>query len=105
MLAPGGISEQPFFCVQGSAGELVIDGFSGGCHLHTASGEAGSPASRTLCHEGWDVGYRGEYADFAAAVLDGSSTLGGAEEAIADLRVVCAMMRATEADGWVEVQA
>eukprot|EP01045_Picozoa_sp_COSAG04_P011540 COSAG04_NODE_744_length_10648_cov_52.358233_12_plen_51_part_00 len=30
ILAPTAISEQPFFSIQGSKGEIVIDGFGGG---------------------------------------------------------------------------
>ena len=65
VLAPKGISEQPFFSIQGTLGELVIGGFGGGCTLHTVEDDV--QVSKELCHEGWDAGYAGEYADFAAA--------------------------------------
>jgi len=111
MLAPRGISEQPFFRLQGTKGELVLDGFEGGCTLH-ALDAAGAKVERELCREGWDAGYVGEYRDFAAAVLDGAPTAGPLAEALADLRVVRAMLQggeptcAGDADstggGWVE---
>jgi predicted dehydrogenase len=67
MLAPGGISDQPFFQIQGSLGEIVIDGFEGGARLYTV--EEGKTVVKEFCHQGWDAGYRLEYADFIAAVV------------------------------------
>ena len=71
---------------------------------HQSRGAAGGAAveRKTLCKEGWDAGYAGEWSDFAAAILDGVPTAGGVEEAIADLRVVQAMMRSAESAEWVE---
>jgi len=37
ILAPGAISDQPFFQVQGTAGEIVIDGFEGGARMYTVT--------------------------------------------------------------------
>lgn len=73
MLAPQAISDQPFFTVQGTLGEIVIDGFAGGCRCYTLA-EDGTQVEKELCREGWDSGYLGEYADFAAACLDGTPT-------------------------------
>ena len=104
MLAPRGISDQPFFRLQGTLGELVLDGFGGGCTLHTLD-ESGAKVARLLCKEGWHAGYAGEYHDFAAAVLDGTPTAGPLAEAIADLRVVRALVegQAGGTGGWVDV--
>jgi len=107
LLAPQAISEQPFFSIQGSLGELVLDGFGGGCHLHRAgpsSSVEGAPGGPTkaveLCHEGWEAGYRGEWLDFVAAVLDGAPCGGCAAEAVEDLRVVEAILLAGETKRW-----
>ena len=35
VLAPGAISDQPFFVIQGSTGEIVLNGFEGGGTLFT----------------------------------------------------------------------
>eukprot|EP00747_Dinoflagellata_sp_TGD_P038686 gnl/TRDRNA2_/TRDRNA2_139821_c1_seq1.p2 gnl/TRDRNA2_/TRDRNA2_139821_c1~~gnl/TRDRNA2_/TRDRNA2_139821_c1_seq1.p2 ORF type:complete len:115 (+),score=23.38 gnl/TRDRNA2_/TRDRNA2_139821_c1_seq1:25-345(+) len=99
MLAPEAISDQPFFTIQGSLGEIVIDGFAGGCRLYTPAG------TEELCREGWDAGYAGEYADFAAACLDGRPSEGPMSEAVEDLRVVCALFRAAESKRWELVRS
>ena len=39
LLAPRGISHQPFFSIQGSRGEIVINGFKGGCNVYTIGNE------------------------------------------------------------------
>jgi hypothetical protein len=46
-----------------------------------------TPVVTELCCEGWDAGYRGEYADFAAAVLDGAPSRGTLDSALQDLKV------------------
>jgi len=76
LLAPEAISEQPFFTIQGTKAELVLDGFEGGCYLHKA-GDDGKIERIELIKEGWDAGYSGEYLDFIEAVLDGAVTKGG----------------------------
>lgn len=43
------------------------------------------------------------YADFAAAVLDGASTQGSVDEAIADLHVVRALLSSAETGQWVDL--
>ena len=95
LLAPSAISDQPFFTIQGTKGEIVIGSFDGGCTLHTSNAEP-----RELCKVGWDGGYEGEYADFAAAVLDGTRTKNGVAQAIADLRVVISLFTAAENQAW-----
>ena len=45
---------------------------------------------------GWDTGYAGELKDFAAAVLDGSPLAADPQEAIEDLRLMLAIMKAAK---------
>lgn len=98
LLAPGAISDQPFFTIQGTEGELVLDGFAGGATLHTTGGGA-----EVLCREGWDASYRGELGAFVDAAL-GRRDLGAwtPESALRDLAVVEAMARATETGAWAK---
>mmetsp|Transcript_16959 Transcript_16959/g.44152 ORF Transcript_16959/g.44152 Transcript_16959/m.44152 type:complete len:146 (-) Transcript_16959:180-617(-) len=103
MLAPRGISDQPFFSLQGTLGEITIDGFSGGCTLHTLDPATDAPVAVELCNEGWDAGYAGEYVDFVEAVCDGKATKGPLSEALADLEVVCGMLSSAEADRWIDL--
>ena len=97
------ISDQPFFWIQGSLGEIVIDGFGGGARIYLPGGESGEETVvREFCKQGWDAGYAGEYSAFVAAVLDGAPLRGGeAESALRDLEVVVAMVAADEAHNWV----
>lgn len=109
LLAPKAISDQPFFTIQGTLGEIVIDGFAGGCRLYRQQDAKGAGAGETavaeLCHRGWDAGYEGEYADFVAAILDGTPCQGLVSEALEDLRVVAALFKAAEAGQWEPVGA
>eukprot|EP00039_Didymoeca_costata_P020849 m.342624 g.342624 ORF g.342624 m.342624 type:complete len:367 (-) comp21659_c0_seq1:74-1174(-) len=102
ILAPEGISDQPFFRIQGSKGEIVIDGFGGGCYLHVV-GSNGEVERTELCKEGWDEGYTGEYVDFTNACLNGTPLAGKPSEALEDLRVVSAMFESAEKATWVKV--
>lgn len=102
MLAPTAISDQPFFQIQGSAGEIVIDGFGGGARLYTAD-DSDEVTCKEICKEGWDAGYVHEYADFVAAVLDGRPLAAGAESALQDLRVTEAMVQSDKEMAWVGV--
>jgi predicted dehydrogenase len=98
VLAPGAISDQPFFVIQGTEGEIVLDGFEGGGRVYTINkSEATSAANggAMLCTDinaghsgpvGWDTGYRGELLDFAGAVVDGVAPKATATDAVEDLR-------------------
>lgn len=108
MLAPQAISDQPFFVLQGSEGEIVIDHGQGRCTLHTLAKDTNAPVTTVLCRSGdidtgWDASYVGEYADFTAAVLDGASTMGSVTEAISDLCVVRALFDSAETGKWVDL--
>lgn len=106
VLAPGAISDQPFFVIQGSKGEIVIDGFAGGCRLYTVV--EGAPVTTDLNADrmgpvGWDTGYTGELEDFAACVLDGKEPEAVAQEAVEDLRLMLALMKAAKTQQWEHV--
>ena len=102
MLAPTAISEQPFFRIQGTLGEIVIDGFGGGARLYSV-GESDQVVCREFCHAGWDAGYEHEYAAFVSAALDGSELEANAYSALQDLRVTEAMVRSDKEAKWIEV--
>eukprot|EP00656_Telonema_subtile_P035859 TRINITY_DN39816_c0_g1_i1.p1 TRINITY_DN39816_c0_g1~~TRINITY_DN39816_c0_g1_i1.p1 ORF type:complete len:310 (+),score=75.79 TRINITY_DN39816_c0_g1_i1:258-1187(+) len=108
ILAPGAVSDQPFFVVQGTQGEIVIDGFQGGARMYTVD-----PSGGLCCTDlnqgldpsqvGWNTGYVGEMEDFAAAVLDGKKLEASAAEAREDLRLMLAMMLSAKRGVWVGV--
>ena len=102
MLAPKAISEQPFFRIQGSLGEIVIDGFGGGARLYSV-GDSDQVVSTEFCHAGWDVGYQREYADFVHATLSGSPPQSSAHSALMDLRVTEAMVQSDREAKWIDV--
>ena len=102
ILAPTAISEQPFFRIQGSLGEIVIDGFGGGARLYTAN-ESEEVVCTEFCHAGWDAGYAHEYADFVRATLDGSKLAAGPDSALQDLRVTEAMVQSDKDAKWISV--
>jgi predicted dehydrogenase len=89
ILAPGAISHQPFFTIQGTKGEIVLDGFAGGGRVYTEDAEAeGGMRCTPLKQAGWASGYAGELADFARCILEGRQPKAAAEEALADLKVM-----------------
>jgi hypothetical protein len=47
------ISDQPFFSIQGSLGEIVIDGFEGGCRLYALDGNAKMVENRDVLKNVW----------------------------------------------------
>jgi len=107
VLAPGAISDQPFFQIQGSTGEIVIDGFEGGARMFTI--EAGVMVCTDLNEGfdgqiGWDTGYVGEMKDFASAVLEGTQPAASAHEAICDLKTMMAIMKSAKSGTWEAVQ-
>lgn len=106
ILAPGAISEQPFFCIQGTKAEVQIDGFAGGARLFTI--QDGKMIEEDLNGEfsgaiGWDTGYAGEMLDFAQAVLHQKTPEAGAAEALEDLRLMLALMKAAKSGQWEDV--
>jgi predicted dehydrogenase len=103
MLAPKAIADEPFFVLQGTEGEIVVEGFGGGCTLHTLAPGTNEPLARELCRVGWDASYIGEYADFVAAITTGAPTKGPLSEALADLHVVRALISSGESNAWVDL--
>lgn len=89
----------PLFHLTGTRGEITIE--RSGCvvlwsgeHLDGQQvGEIG----------GYMRSYRGEFADFAAAVLDGKPPAAGAEAALGELRVALALYRSAETRRWEKV--
>ena len=55
VLAPGAISDQPFFTVQGTLGEITINGFDGGGHVCTVAPD-GTSKTIAIAKVGWDAG-------------------------------------------------
>lgn len=102
MLAPKAISDQPFFQIQGSEGEIVIDGFGGGARLYTAD-DSDQVVCKEFCHEGWNAGYEREYVDFVRAALDGKALAAGPDSALRDLKVTEAMVQSDAAASWIAV--
>jgi predicted dehydrogenase len=47
-----------------------------------------------LKQEGWGSGYAGEFSDFATCILEGGTPRAGAEDALADLKVMLTIMKA-----------
>ena len=66
--------QQPFFVVQGTKGEIVLDGFAGGGRVYTMGASGMECADINAGWEGpvgWETGYAGELEDFAAACVEG----------------------------------
>jgi len=109
LLAPRAISDQPFFVLQGTLGEIVIDDFDGGARMYTLEGSAlkvtdlNEGVPRGDPRVGWCTGYVGEMAAFAAAILDGTPPEATAQEGVEDVRVMMAMMKAAASGQWEEV--
>jgi predicted dehydrogenase len=106
VLAPAAISEQPFFVVQGTKGEIVLDGFGGGGRVYTM-GEGGLTCADINAGwdgpVGWETGYAGELEDFAAACVDGRPPQATALDAMADLRLMLAIMSSAKSGRWEAV--
>ena len=100
----------PFFRFQGDEGEVVIEvSFEGGASLYregvdeaTGAG-TGQPVHEELCRQGWAPSYEGEMRDFCGAVLEGAALETTPASALADLRVIEAVLESHEKGGWVEI--
>jgi predicted dehydrogenase len=102
LLAPSAISDQPFFRIQGTKGEIVIDGFDGGLQLYQAN-NSDETVCTTVCKEGWDEGYARESLDFARAIRGEKALDTTAGDAVEDMKVLLAMFKSEEGECWEEV--
>jgi UDP-N-acetyl-2-amino-2-deoxyglucuronate dehydrogenase len=101
MLATGAIANQPLFTVTGTTGECTVEAsgwvklFDGRDWKGTKVGEPG----------GYLQSYEGELADFASAVLHGTTPAAPAAYALGELRLALAMYRSAETKRWEKVWA
>lgn len=102
VLAPAGISDQSFFTIQCSKGEIVIDGFEGGCRSYVEV-QDGKCIGKDICKKGWDESYKFEHIDFAISILDGKRSVAGPEEALADLYLMDAIIKSTKNGKWEKI--
>lgn len=93
-LAPG-----PHFRITGTRGEIVIDQ-AGALTLFNQTHRRGSTIGQP---EGYLNSYRGEFLDFAAAVLEGKPLAAEAAFAVGELRVALAMYRSAASGSWEAV--
>jgi predicted dehydrogenase len=97
--AIGAIANQPLFTVTGTTGECTIEGsgwvklFDGKDWKGTKIGEPG----------GYLQSYEGQLADFASAVLRGTTPAAPATYALGELRLALAMYRSAETRQWERV--
>jgi len=90
---------EPMFRITGSRGEITIER-SGCVLLWTDEHPTGEPIGEV---GGYHRSYPGEFADFAAAVLDGRPPAAGPEMAVGELRVALALYRSAETRRWEKV--
>lgn len=97
MLAVAAGARLPRFQLTGTAGEIVIDAAE--VHLIPATGGAG----KVVGESGYLASYAGEWCDFEAAVLDGTSLAAGPESSLGELRGALAMYRSATSGRWERV--
>ena len=101
------LSKQPFFQIQGSLGEIVLEGaFEGGMKLVTAEHPEGQVIESDPSGKG-QRGFLHSYAprleDFGRAVRDGTPLAASAEYSVGEVAVITAMYRSGESSAWEEV--
>jgi predicted dehydrogenase len=99
MLATGGIAPQPLFTVTGTRGELTVEG-SGWVKCWDGTNWKGEKIGE---QGGYLRSYEGELADFASAVIDGTTPAAAAEYALGELRIALAMYRSAASGRWERV--
>jgi UDP-N-acetyl-2-amino-2-deoxyglucuronate dehydrogenase len=92
---------EPMFRITGARAEITIER-PGRVVLWDADHRDGQQIGDV---GGYQNSYPGEFADFAAAVLDGAPLAAGPESAIGELRVALALYRSTETRRWEPVWA
>jgi predicted dehydrogenase len=100
----GIMKEGPFvpeamFRITGARGEITIER-SGRVVIWDAESIDGRPVGEV---GGYVRSYPGEFADFAAAVLDGRPLAAGPEQSLGELRVALALYRSAETKRWEKV--
>ena len=90
---------EPMFRLTGRKGEITIER-PGRVILWTAEHQSGEQVGEV---GGYLRSYPGEFADFAAAVLDGKPLAAGPEAALGELRVALALYRSAETKRWEKV--
>jgi UDP-N-acetyl-2-amino-2-deoxyglucuronate dehydrogenase len=99
MLTTGAIAPQPLFTVTGTTGELTVEG-SGWVKLWDGTDWKGRKMG---ARGGYLQSYEGELADFASAVLNGTSPAAPADAALGELRLALAMYRSAQSRRWERV--
>jgi predicted dehydrogenase len=92
---------EPMFRLTGERGEITIER-PGRVVLFDAASPEGRPVGEA---GGYLRSYPGEFADFAAAVLDGRALAAGPEVALGELRAALALYRSTASGAWEKVWA
>jgi len=99
MLATGAIANQPLFTVTGTAGECTVEG-SGWVKLFDGTEWKGTKVGE---RGGYLQSYEAELADFASAVMHGTTPAAPAAYALGELRLALAMYRSAETRQWENV--
>ncbi len=99
IMKEGPFVPEPMFRITGAHGEITIER-SGRAVLWNAEHPDGQPVGEV---GGYVRSYPGEFADFAAAVLDGKPPAAGPEMAVGELRVALALYRSAETRRWEKV--
>lgn len=92
---------EPMFRLTGERGEITIER-PGRVVLFDAASPEGRPIGEV---GGYLRSYPGEFADFAAAVIEGRALAAGPEESLGELRVALALYRSTRSGAWEKVWA
>jgi predicted dehydrogenase len=100
LLTSAPVGPEVFFRVTGSTGEITIDGLGRVVLYDGRNPGKGEVIGRST---GYFESYPPEFADFAAAVLEGQPLAAGPEESLGELRAALAMYRSAEAGRWEKV--
>ena len=100
LLTAAPLGPEVFFRVTGSAGEITIDGLGRVVLFNGSNPGKGEVIGRST---GYFESYPAEFADFAAAVLEGKALAAGPQASLGELRVALAMYRSAETGRWEKV--
>jgi len=101
LLSDAPLAPEVLFRITGTRGEITIEG-SGRTVLYAAESRRGRAVGEP---GGYLRSYAGEFADFAAAVLDDRPLAAGPEHSVGELRTALAMYRSAETGRWEKVWA